>query len=928
MRSKYLRFWHCIFDGPKLVATIGLAIFVIAEMVSPAPTQANDTYSQPIAGATSQLQNSVRKLSLWVNQSDDSQMWRKYLLLNLLETQSAKGDQASFVSLTILRDRFAKDGKLLKHPAINDVKLALDAQIARLQTQTPGDLRFGVTQAMGQYQTTSVAQIEYQRDAAVYELELLKKHYRATLPSRDRANLFYDLQLDEAIEFLKEIKVKLAPEVSGGKVLSLIRDVKKQYDEVEKALDAMPVTPEPDDDDTPEDQPEVEGQIASGAPNGNQLPLGPIPDSIQKTKQDLELEKQAIESRLKVLRDKRSSILKADKPRKSKRDETFRRLLQLEANFVKVSKQRTDPYFVSAAMSFEQFVRTYYYGTEDNLQEDYLRKLGEVDENLFQLARGDKRTATGKLGESLRWLENANQGSGLVAAIRRRYSNPNMYVGVSGKLLNLLASQDISTNEPLRENMGGRLIRGNTAINAVVNVELQDDPNQIRANIRLIGDLASSIYLQELGVQVYTGANGQLEAVRAIYANIGGLFSGDPKVAANISAYFSGTSSRLKLVNKFAAKKFAELQSETEGSTARTAEELLKEQFESQTDDVLITGREALRDAQDALLAKADLAPQLYLRSTNSQIVLVGKKSSISTLGAPDFPNPTTIPTDIGVRIHESFLSNFLDKTFSGKTFTDKELGEELAAMMGGETPAAFSPTDEEGGEDNSFSITFDSVRPIQFEFDNNGLGVSIAGRRFAQGDRKINTGLRIGLRFKIKRKGDKLKLVRDGKATIDYVGDKKDAKAVAFRSVLDGRLNPADGGEQIEVDLPDNLLPLDQIEQLKDNEIAKQIKLIQCRSENGWLYLGWNYQPENAIFQSQTDIPAIWTEATIYELSPSYTESDESLIVPLTGQLSPATETAIQPATDPNIPPLPPGAVLIESQTTPMPSIIEGVIK
>ena len=510
-----------------------------------------------------------------------------------------------------------------------------------------------------------------------------------------------------------------------------------------------------------------------------------------------------------------------------------------------------------------------------------------------------------------------------MAAIRARYSNPNFYVGVSGKLINRLGGQNVTMSDPLRENVGGRLVRGNIRTDVRVRVELVDDPNQVQANVRLDGSLESSAYIQQGKVQVFTGASGQLGAVRSVFANIGGLFGSDPQVAANVTANFAGTSSRLKLVNKIAAKKFAEARSKSEAFAAQTAEEQLTDQFGTQTDTALVAGKEGLQKAQVALAANSLLVPQIYLRSTNTQVVVVGKKSSIGTLGAPDYPIALTVPTDVSIRVHETLLSNFLDDNFRGKTFTDKQLAEEIGQLTGGETPAFAPPAGEEGeeDEDNSFSITFDNVRPIQFEFDNNGLGVSIAGRRFSQGERRTNTRLRIGLRFKIMRKDGKLKLVRDGKATVDYIDDKKDARAVFFRSFLEGRLNPKEGGQQIEVDLPDNLIPIEEVEALQESEVAKQMRLVQVRSENGWLYLGWNHQPENTYFAWQMDIPAIWTEATVYEMGPQYIDGsgkDGTIEIPVNNPVSVlqnqqinSQEIDLEMQSFP--PPLPAGSVVTE---------------
>ena len=74
--------------------------------------------------------------------------------------------------------------------------------------------------------------------------------------------------------------------------------------------------------------------------------------------------------------------------------------------------------------------------------------------------------------------------------------------------------------------------------------------------------------------------------------------------------------------------------------------------------------------------------------------------------------------------------------------------------------------------------------------------------------------------------------------------------------------------------DLPANLLPIDEVEGLADSEIANQLRLVQCRAENGWLYLGWNHQPDYVSFSWAVDTPAIWVETVINGLGNTYIES------------------------------------------------------
>ena len=230
------------------------------------------------------------------------------------------------------------------------------------------------------------------------------------------------------------------------------------------------------------------------------------------------------------------------------------------------------------------------------------------------------------------------------------------------------------------------------------------------------------------------------------------------------------------------------------------------------------------------------------------------------------------------IRLHDSMLSNLVDPIFAGKTFTNEELVAQ-AAELTGETPA------EVADDDESFSITFDSVRPIQFEFDENILTVSISGKRFGQDDLKINAGLQIKVRFKIKRTAMGLQLVRDGDAVIEYnEPDKKDAKIVAFKSFLEDRLN-AEAQTSAAIDLPPNLLPVDQVDALKSNPIARNLQLVQCTIDNGWLYLGWRHTPGSMGSMGSmgcvTDLPGIWNEAVFNQFPPDFIDQAPSVLSP-----------------------------------------------
>ena len=829
------------------------------------------------SNSTQRLQSAVHRLSAWLGQSNKStEGWRRYLLLNVLETQSALGEQANVQTLRAIEQRFSGNLEGLDHPAFTDVQSALELQVKHLSASQIGDINSALISAAGMYKQISIADMRYQRDAAAYELELLITYYRQSMSSRQRAELFYDLQLDDAIEFLKGIEFELAPEFSAGKVNSLIRDVRKQLNEVVKKIDALPFVPEPED--TPsEDEDKTDDPPQDDVIEVTPSLAGPMPEDGKRSREDLEQEKKRFEEKIQQLTKQRRELAAKDKPRITKRGATFVKLRRFDNNFSDQRKKLRDPYFTSASLMFERFFLTYVYGTSDNLQQEFLVRLESLQTDMLEMNGPTSRGAAGKVGDALRWFENANQLPNIVTAIRARHSGPNLYVAVSSGLVNRFGAQSISDAQPISQSFKGKLIRGSVNTNAQVNVEFQDDPNQIHASIHLAGSLDSNTYVTQRSIKAYTNSTGQLEARRSIFANIGGLFANDPIVAANVRTSFRGTSSRLRLVNKIAVKKFGELKAEGESTTARQAEELLLEQFGGQTNEPIENGKAAIADAHKQLSSNAALAPELYARSFRQGILAVGKKSSISTLAAPTPPARTFVPADIAVRVHETMLSNYLDSTFAGKKFSDEQLAEKIGELVGEAPPALTASAGDGEAKDESFTITFAKIRPIQFEFEDNAFRVVVSGERFEREGKKIDAGLSIALRFKIKRIAGKLKFVRDGKAELDYIGEKT-PKVVAFRSVLDGKLNPKEGEQEIEVDLPENLIPIDQVEALQESPIAKRLSLIQCRAENGWLYLGWNYVPEFQIYSSIQDMPAIWSETIIQGMGPIYAQEDGQL--------------------------------------------------
>lgn len=843
------------------------------------------------------LQWSVRRLNTWLGDSKEAIGWRKYLLLNVLESQAGKGHQADYATLSMVRQRFASDAAGVDHPAFVDVRNAIDRHLYDLSSSYQGDLSSIMMAHIGRFKPISERQFEQARDVASYNLSVLKKYYRATLRSRPRADLFYDLQLDPLMEFIESLEFTRAPEISVGKLSSMIAEKKRELLAVTREIDALPDEetdgPVPDEEERDGDKDDDDKPIQLDDSEPEDSGDGPVPDDSTDL-EDLKKQQAKLEAALDKINDRRKDVLKVDRPRLVKRRDTLRKMRAFSQRFDDVARKQFDPYFVTAASSLESLIQTYANGTADNLQEDMLRRMETLTEELPRLGLPNERRSAGRVGNLLRWFENSGQIPSMVSAIRRDYSQPNLYLNVSSNLINQAAAQSSVDTRVLDENVDGRRIRGYATTRTNVSLELLDDPNQVHVNIHLLGDISSDTRFRERKFYGFVNANGRFEGRRSLYANVGGLFASSSKVNANVGADFLGLTTKCNLIQQLAYKQFYKGKAKADAGASSRAESEAFGQFDSLTSDAVTGGQEAIFNARDRATDFAAWIPDLYLRSSSDFIEAVGKMDSAGTLAAPDAPAATTVPSDVVVRLHDSLLSNLIDPIFAGKTFTNEELAARAAELTGNPAPDMTDKDedpedkkdedkedeDEDEEKDESFSITFDSVRPIQFEFDDNALTVSISGKQFAQGDRKINAGLQIKVRFKIKQTASGLQLVRDGDAEIEYTDpDKKDAKIVAFKSFLEDRLN-SEARTEATIDLPANLLPVDQVDALKSSKIARELQLVQCSIDDGWFYLGWRHIPGSlGSMGFATDLSAIWNEVVVDQYQTDFYDQPQSVL-------------------------------------------------
>jgi hypothetical protein len=509
----------------------------------------------------------------------------------------------------------------------------------------------------------------------------------------------------------------------------------------------------------------------------------------------------------------------------------------------------------------------------------------------------EDRLYQAELGRWLGLLSTRQQDNGLAVAARRQFSKPNLRITLQESLANRLGGQTVSQVDHVDEVIVGSRAQGFSYTSGAVNVDFLENPHSARVRIQLGGSIQSSTYSKEGPVTAYTSSGGNFQASRDVLANVGNLSIYDPDGWAGIATSFLGTNCGGP-ITRIASRRFGERQRRAEEIASERARDRMLGQFSAETDAALADGRKQFaetRSRRDEALAwfkelrgrismlysaneqgqprdTYDLIdplgiPRIFVKSSNSELQIGGVLEGSNRLAASTEPGGPTVPADVRVQIHESLLSNFMAPFLQNQLLENWKIRNTIEALVGGdaELPAR--------ADDRPFAIRFEDGRPIQIEFDNNEVGVTVFGKEFRQGGNSYADPLNINVRFRILDDQGELKLVRVSRAVAEFTYDPLEGKSldVGFKSFLQDNLDKSLAGDPLDnaIALPTNLIPL---ENVKDEEARNRLanaRLVEVSMENGWLTLGWNYVTTDRPVQASYT-PAIWSELPEMEQPPT----------------------------------------------------------
>jgi len=521
------------------------------------------------------------------------------------------------------------------------------------------------------------------------------------------------------------------------------------------------------------------------------------------------------------------------------------------------------------------------YSPADLQRRVYILQLLGLQKTLTQHQEAATVETTRQIAETLGLIESLRQSPQLVAALRGRYSQPNLVTNVSEAAINQFAKRPVDESQPVRDVILGAQIRGTAHSTGMVTFETMAAGDHIEIEVQIAGNIHSNTIGYKKPVKIFSQGNTAFSSTKRLLFSDERFFIMPACTTADTSTNTcavkkTGGDFGRRLIEKIAWKQVQKNKSKSEAIASQHAAQKVSAKFDNQIKEVVFQARQKYDEKVRPPLVRTGMFPEdLQFSSTNRSVNIQARLASYEQVST-DLPAVEVEETsDFSLKVHETAVNNFLPTLLGGLEVQQDSEDEpprikgdvppwlkELAAKKNREREEAIEqePTEstssdkpEAGqGEDAAvvsefkpFSLRLNSDHPLSVSFDDQKLSVRIRiaeMKTFEDGEETIRNDWDFLVSYAVVQEAGKVTLQRVGDVETFPLGfdprwDKKlSGEQVATRGALAKILKKRSSegkGFPEEISLP-------QVEIPGPNE-TKIVPILQHLScDNGWLTLGY----------------------------------------------------------------------------------------
>jgi hypothetical protein len=489
------------------------------------------------------------------------------------------------------------------------------------------------------------------------------------------------------------------------------------------------------------------------------------------------------------------------------------------------------PVFAGVAAPLERYVNDLTANKED-LKTQYATQLKTLSDELKQYAAGQNDELALGLGGRLGWLESMRQATPLVNAIRKRYSQPNLHVRASHRLVGAGIARPVDEVTPVNDVILGTNITGIGRTVGKVDLKLVPATDKATLDTVLSGKVHSRTVGRNGPATIHSNGITEIEGRKRIVIDERGLASYPATATAKTTTTITGIAagrSGSGMVQRIATKKVYEAKPEAEQVGSQHAAARVKRRVEEEAAVGLGKAHwNYVNKVRNPLLRRREFPSLFRLSTTDDSLFVIAQQANRFQIGAPDNPPSVTVENDLAVQVHESMVNNFAAALLGGVTLKEEEVQKQATELLGELPERLKSEIDRD-----PWSITFAKIRPVTIHFADNGFQVTVRGQRYTSGDRDFQA-MNVTADYKIEADGGGFRLVRKDELQIEppnfVKGKSLSGRQIALKTLLEKRF-----GKMLDKEVKSKGLVLPG----RWRE-AGRLDPKQLQSGGGWLVAAW----------------------------------------------------------------------------------------
>ena len=410
----------------------------------------------------------------------------------------------------------------------------------------------------------------------------------------------------------------------------------------------------------------------------------------------------------------------------------------------------------------------------------------------------------------INFLKRFNVAPELTAAVRQYYSHPNLSAYISSSLISSAMDRTIDEAISIRENILGVQIVGEGQTKGSLQVDLLPDTDRAAIGLKMHGVTESKTVGTKRSVQVYANSTTSLEAIKKVHFSSEGFSSQPAQADASTKTRVTGltTSRGNRLVEKLAWRKVAKSKGQAQAQSSRRAATRLESRMDEEGDKLLANANQKYDEKFRAPLLRKDAFPQLFkVESSGQQIRLLMHEASADQLAAPVSATPPPAGSDLGLRLHESFVNNMAAHLLGGKKVSSSDGSQQEGSEPNflerfkqqrqkkvaeqrdreGKDPL---PVEKPAADQAPWQMRFAKRNPISVEFREGTIRFVVRGTEFSGLDDQVyDRPMSMWAQYKVERDGTgglRLTLMDQG---VDPTNVEKGGRFVAADAPLRSKL-------------------------------------------------------------------------------------------------------------------------------------------